>query len=49
MDFSSEAPKLGFSNDLVFSIVMRDERIARRVIEAVTERKVGRIKYHNTQ
>ena len=49
MEYSSETPKLGFSNDLVFSIVMRDERIARLVIEAVTERKVGRIEYHNTQ
>ena len=42
-------PRLGFSNDLVFSIVMKDARVARRVIEAITGRKVGEVRIHNTQ
>mgnify|MGYP004479964767 FL=1 len=49
MEYSNEMPRLGFSNDLVFSIVMKDARVARRVIEAITGRKVGEVRIHNTQ
>ena len=49
MEYSNEMLRLGFSNDLVFSIVMKDARVARRVIEAITGRKVGEVRIHNTQ